>query len=212
MKKLICTFVIICIFSITCNAGSASAETSVALKNSAVSINIGRQEANRVKALVKSGYRGNYTLKWAKEHDYRESDKVKWVNIKGYSSRTNYLVWVSTAYQRLNVFTGSAGNWNISKTFIIGTGVSGRDTPAGVWKLLGKSQRGWTTSLYTVKPVVNFINGKYGFHSRLYSPDFSKIYDGRIGFPCSHGCIRMYTDDIRWFYENVPVGTTVVVY
>lgn len=211
MKKPAITMVLLYILILGTVSASFAQSTTVCDK-AAVSINISQQEKERIKALVRTGYHGDYTLKWAKEHDYKEADKVKWVNIKGYSSKTKYLVWVSIAYQRLNVFTGSSGNWNLSKTFIIGTGAVGRETPTGVFKTINKNSKGWSTSKYTVKPVITFINEKYGFHSRLYHPDFSKFTDGRIGFPCSHGCIRMYTDDVKWFYQNVPLGTTVVVY
>jgi lipoprotein-anchoring transpeptidase ErfK/SrfK len=33
-----------------------------------------------------------------------------------------------------------------------------------------------------------------------------------IGTAASHGCIRMYKDDIMWMYRNVPVGTVVYIY
>jgi lipoprotein-anchoring transpeptidase ErfK/SrfK len=33
-----------------------------------------------------------------------------------------------------------------------------------------------------------------------------------IGSAASHGCIRMYRDDILWMYRNVPVGTPVYIY
>ena len=33
-----------------------------------------------------------------------------------------------------------------------------------------------------------------------------------IGTAASHGCIRMYKDDILWMYRNVPVGTVVYIY
>ncbi|SHH62622.1 L,D-transpeptidase catalytic domain [Sporobacter termitidis DSM 10068] len=190
----------------------AAAAQDIICEESAVSIKVSQQEKSRIQAIVKTGYAGDYTLDWAKTHDYKESEKVKWVNIKGYSSKTKYLIWVSVAYQRLNVFTGSSGNWNLSRTFIIGTGARGRDTPTGTWKIINKQPKGWTTPAYSVKPVITFINEKYGFHSRLYYPGSAKLYDGRIGFPCSHGCIRMFSSDVSWLYENVPLGTTVVVY
>jgi lipoprotein-anchoring transpeptidase ErfK/SrfK len=211
MNKVICTFVFICVLAVIFGIVT-SAQDNIICKKSAVCININQEEINRVNALVKTGYKGNYTLEWARQHDYKESEKVKWVNIKRYSSKTDYLVWVSIAYQRLNIFSGSAGNWNLQQTFIISTGAPGRDTPVGVWSLISKSPKGWTTSVYTVKPVINFINEKYGFHSRLYYHDSAKIYDERIGFPCSHGCIRLYSDDLAWFYKSIPLGTTVVVF
>lgn len=169
-------------------------------------------DIKEVLALVTTGYKGNYTLSWAQANDYDGAVKTAWVNAKGYSSRTDYLVWVSIAYQRVNVFSGSAGNWKLEKTFIVGTGAAGNDTPTGVFKIIGKNANGWTTKKYTVKPVVNFYSSAYGFHSRLYKPGTTTISDARIGFPVSHGCVRMYDEDIAWFYKNIPVGTTVVIY
>ena len=33
-----------------------------------------------------------------------------------------------------------------------------------------------------------------------------------VGDAASHGCLRMLRDDIKWMYENVPVGTPVYIY
>lgn len=175
-------------------------------------LNATKFDAAEVLALVKTGYQGNYTLAWAQANDYTDTAKTIWVNAKGYTSKTNYLVWVNIAYQRVNIFTGSAGNWTLTNNFIVGTGASGNDTPTGVFKIIGRSTRGWTTKTYTVKPVIFFLNSAYGFHSRLYDPGTTKINDARIGFPVSHGCVRMYDADVAWFYKNIPTGTTVVVY
>lgn len=169
-------------------------------------------DAAEVLALVKTGYKGDRTLAWAESNDYNDAVKTAWVNAKGYSSETGYLIWVNITYQRVNVFTGSAGNWSLVKTFIVGTGASGHDTPTGVFKVIGRSTRGWTTKAYTVKPVVFFLNYAYGFHSRLYEPGTTNVSDARIGFPVSHGCIRMYDEDVAWIFDNIPADTTVVVY
>ena len=174
--------------------------------------------AERVLKLVTTGYKGNRTLKWAEENDYQDFEKEIWINAKGYSSRTDYLVWISIAYQRVNVFKGSKGNWTLEKSFIVGTGANGTNTPVGVYTVTYKQSYGWTTSTYTCAPVVGWkYNSGYAFHSRLYRPGSStsndaNLIDATIGMPCSHGCIRMYTPDIWWIYDNVPVGSTVVSY
>ena len=36
--------------------------------------------------------------------------------------------------------------------------------------------------------------------------------DASIGYPISHGCVRMYDEDVAYIYNNIPVGTTVVVF
>jgi lipoprotein-anchoring transpeptidase ErfK/SrfK len=181
------------------------AEKTVTIQNS-------RLDAAEVLALVTTGYKGDHTLAWAESNDYNGAVKTAWVNAKGYSSKTDYLIWVNIAYQRVNVFTGSAGNWSLVKTFIVGTGASGHDTPTGVFKVIGKSTIGWTTKAYTVKPVIFFLNYAYGFHSRLYEPGTTNVSDARIGFPVSHGCVRMYDEDVAWIFDNIPADTTVVVY
>jgi lipoprotein-anchoring transpeptidase ErfK/SrfK len=81
-----------------------------------------------------------------------------------------------------------------------------------VWKTTYKQKDGWTTSTYTVRPVVRFKGGGYAFHSRLYRPGTWTLSDPSIGFPVSHGCVRMLQDDIQWVFDNIPGGTTVVIY
>jgi hypothetical protein len=36
-------------------------------------------------------------------------------------------------------------------------------------------------------------------------------YTESIGEAETHGCIRMYDDDISWLYENIPLGTRVSI-
>jgi hypothetical protein len=161
---------------------------------------------------VTSKYAGDYTLNWALNNDYDAKTKTVFVNAKGYSSTSQYLVWISLTYQRVNVFQGSKGNWTLIHEYLCGTGANDC-TPRGVWTVFGRTAAGWTTSTYNCRPVVNFKTGSgYAFHSRLYDPTHSYLTDASIGFPVSHGCIRMYDDDVKWLYDNLPIGTTVVVY
>lgn len=163
---------------------------------------------------VTSGYAGNYTLAWAQNHDYSKEIKTAWVNLKGYSSKTQYLVWVNLTYQRVNIFTGSQGNWTLVRTCLCGSGKASTPTIRGVFTTSYK-QTAWDYGSYYCGPIVRF-NGSsgYAFHSRLeYWPmNSDRYYDARIGFPVSHGCLRMYNDDIWYMYNNIPNGTTVVVY
>ena len=172
-----------------------------------------QRDVDRVLKLVSSTYKGNYTAKYAIDGDYQPYEKEVFVNAKGYSSNSNYLIWINRAYQHVNVFTGSKGNWKLHKSFLVGTGASATATPTGLTTVSYKSAGGWTTSTYTVKPVVGFYPGTgYAFHSRLYYPGTTTISDASIGYPISHGCIRMYDQDVQWIYNNIPVGTTVAIF
>ena len=162
--------------------------------------------------MVTNKYAGNYTLAWAQNHDYSQNVKTRWVNLQGYSSKSKYLIWVNLTYQRVNIFEGSQGRWTLIRSCLCGSGKPSTPTISGVFAVTYK-QNAWNYGSYYCGPVVRFYGG-YAFHSRLeYWPMGSgRYYDARIGFPISHGCLRMYDNDIWWIYNNIPSGTTVVVH
>ena len=195
--------------NVTLNAGGCS----ILLPVENLTDNGIQDEINRVLGLVTTQYKGNYTLAWAQEHDYKDFEKEIWVNAKGYSSKTEYLIWINLSMQRVNIFKGSTGEWTLERSCIVGSGAPSTPTPVGVYATTYKLSYGWTTATYTCRPVVGFKqNSGYAFHSRLYYPNSSKLTDASIGYPVSHGCIRMYDEDIYYIYDNIPNGTTVVVY
>ena len=162
---------------------------------------------------VTLGYKGDFTLKWAEENDLIMSDKELWVNAKGYTSSSKYLLWINIAYQRVNIFEGKAGQWKLIRSCIVGTGAPGRGTATGVTTTTYKQRDGWVTGSYMCKPVVRFRPGTgYAFHSRLYYPYSDRLVDAGIGYPISNGCVRMYDEDIWFIYDNIPDGTTVVIH
>ncbi len=159
---------------------------------------------------VQSSYKGNYKSSY--NPDYLDITKQNFVNSKGYSSNTQYLVWANLATQKVNVFQGSKGNWKLIKVFRCASGAPSTPTPQGVTYVTYK-QTAWKTDKYVCKPIVRFYpNTGYAFHSILYKADESGILDGSIGFPVSHGCLRMKPASIQWIYDNIPSKTTVVIY
>ena len=144
--------------------------------------------------------------------DYTPEEKTVFVNAKGYSSKTQYLIWVSRAAQKVNIFEGSQNNWTLIHEFQCATGAASSPTPVGVTYVTYK-QTDWTTSSYTCRPIVRFYPGSgYAFHSILYYPRSDRVKDGTIGRPASHGCVRMLDEGIFWIYNNIPTQTTVVIY
>ena len=192
---------------------AAEAAAKKAAEEAAAAALAKQQDEARVLSLVTTGYHGNYTLAWAQSHDYTPVEKKTWVQAKGYSSSTGWLIWVSLTMQRVNIFRGTKGNWDLIYSCIVGTGAPGSGTPVGVYSTTYKSSYGWHESSYTVRPVTGFKSGTgYAFHSRLYYPNGTTLKDASIGYPISHGCVRMYDDDCWYIYNNVPIGTTVVIY
>ena len=194
------------------NSQTASGTALVALENYDEEY-YAQYNRENVLATVSSTYLGDWTTEWAEQNDYDERTKTIWINAKGYSSSTEYLIWINRAYQRVNIFQGSAGNWDLIHTYLCGTGSLSTPTPVGVYTVWARSAAGWTTGTYNVRPVVNFrVGSGYAFHSRLYNPGHNYLTDPSIGFPVSHGCIRMYDEDVQWIYDNIPNNTSVVVF
>ncbi len=140
--------------------------------------------------------------------DYSDATKEGFVDLKGYSSKTNYLVWVSRYTQKVIVFTGEKENWKVYKTFPCSSGANNCPTPVSITEIYLSGDQ-WNFDSYYVTNVTLF-NSDIGFHSILYNYD-GTVFDGTLGYPASHGCIRMTLEDSA-FMETLPLGTTVVVY
>ena len=131
---------------------------------------------------------------------------------QGYSSRSGYLILIDKSSHYLSLYRGSQGRWSQDRSWRVDVGAPGTSTPSGVFNLGTKllyfdsgTCRCWYASQVT---------GSIYLHSVLYfqtgSP--SRIMDGRLGMSISHGCIRMELSNAKWIWDNVPAGTTIVVY
>jgi len=140
--------------------------------------------------------------------DYSDATKEGFVDLHGYSSKTNYLVWVSRYTQKVVVFTGEKENWKVYKTFPCSSGANNCPTPVSITEIYLSGDAWYFDSYYVTN--VTLFNGDIGFHSILYNYD-GTVFDGTLGYPASHGCIRMTLEDSA-FMETLPLGTTVVVY
>lgn len=148
----------------------------------------------------------NYTV----YTDHTPQDKVAFVNAMDYESVTDYLVWINLERQKINVFRGSKGRWELYGVFPCATGKNSTPTIDGVFKY-SKYTPYWDFDEYYVKYVLIF-NGGHAFHSRTYRTSTKKLLDETIGTTTSLGCVRMYDEDVIWLRDNLPLYSTVVVY
>lgn len=140
--------------------------------------------------------------------DYSKATKEGFVDLRGYSSKTDYLVWVSRYTQKVVVYQGKKGDWEVIRTFPCSSGANNTPTPEGIYDINGRTWR-WNFDYYYVNNV-SIFSGGHAFHTILIDYGGS-IYDGRVGIPLSHGCVRMLPEDCRYIY-NLPMRTTVIVY
>lgn len=140
-------------------------------------------------------YNAPYTTK-----DYTREVKENFVNEKGYSSRTKYLLFICHYTQRVYLFKGKKGKWDLKRTFRCAAGRSYTQTPIGVFQVYAKASRTLAGSRY-----VTYFKSLNAFHARPYGST-------TMGRPASNGCIRMYTNDAIYIQRNIPMRTTVVSY
>jgi lipoprotein-anchoring transpeptidase ErfK/SrfK len=128
-----------------------------------------------------------------------------------YSSPTGYLILTDQSTYTTAVFTGSKGNWTQIQSFPCAVGAGGA-TPDGVYSS-GIKELYFGTNAYRCWYATQ-ISGNYLYHSTLYKPEGAPLHsiDDRTGRAISHGCIRLPLDDAKWLHDNIPRGTTIVIY
>ncbi|MCQ2418597.1 MAG: S-layer homology domain-containing protein [Clostridia bacterium] len=131
-------------------------------------------------------------------------------NVHDYSSRTKYLLWCNLYTQTVFIFQGDKGNWKLLMQSPCASGANSTPTRPGVYSVTYKSTKLDYVTYYAAW-FTAFDNG-IGFHSRLKYTSDGSWYDSRIGFPLSHGCLRLYDDVAKYIYDNCTYGTTVVVW
>jgi fibronectin type 3 domain-containing protein len=131
---------------------------------------------------------------------YSTEQKEAFVNGKGYSSSTSYLIWISQYTMNTNVFKGSKGAWKLVRSMPCVIGKYGKTTP-GVFTIFKRDT-------YDGQPRLYFTwSNNYGtgdaFHCRINSISRAAA---------SNGCVRLGTSDLQWLASTCPLGTTVVSY
>ena len=125
-----------------------------------------------------------------------------------------YLLAVNRAASTVTVYTTDEEN-RYTVPFMAMVCSGGDDTPTGYWTtpvnydwrlLMGPSYGQYATRIY----------GGYLFHSvPYYSQHKDDVeYDqfNELGTLASLGCIRLAVVDVKWIYDNCPIGTPVVIY
>ncbi len=147
----------------------------------------------------------NYTV----FEDISNVDKDLFVRTMGYESATDYLIWVHLERQKVNIFMRKDGRWCIERVYPCSSGANQTPTINGIFTYNTYQDR-WNYADYYVGPVMIF-SGNYALHSVLMRYN-GTVYDGTLGTPASHGCVRMDQTHIQWMAENIPMGTTVVIH
>ncbi len=126
-----------------------------------------------------------------------------------YSSPSKYLIMIDIDNPCLVVMEGKKNAWKAKFVWDCDTGKPSTPTIEGVFHLglkgysFGES-KGYSCYWWSQ------ISGDYLMHTRLYKANTHILLDGAIGQRCSDGCVRSYDENVKWIWDNVPSGTTIV--
>lgn len=162
------------------------------------------------------GEKGKYLSRKQKEEvqavfNKQEVSAKQNINSFDIASGTNYLIIVNIKDQKTYVYKGSKNKWSLTKEFLCSTGVNGKETPKGTFTVQNKGDWFYTDKYDQGGKYWIGFKGNYLFHSVPFDKEQKKIVDTTLGKPASHGCIRLKVDESKWIYDNVPIGSKVIV-
>lgn len=130
--------------------------------------------------------------------------------LKQVSTNKQYGIVVDTDDQKVYIYKDNA----LYKTFICSTGLEGGyETPEGIY-IIGSRGPSFYSPKYK-QGAYNWVrfNKGYLFHSLPFDENQNLIASegDKLGTKASHGCVRLALEDAKWFYDNIPAGTIVIV-
>ena len=95
--------------------------------------------------------------------------------------------------------------------FLVSSGKAYYETPIGEFSILNKSelQYSWTYGLY-MPYWMNFY-GDYGIHELPYWPSGYREGEDHLGFPVSHGCVRLGIGPAEELFNWSEIGTKLYI-
>ena len=154
---------------------------------------------------IKRSYLKYTGLDVSSKKDYSRNVKEDFVNLKLYSSNTNWLIWVSESTLKVNVYKGSQGKWKLQKSYPCCIGKWSTRTASGVKEILGYGSQKYGG------PVIIFSSGE-GTPEVPEGCAFHHLVDKNISKAVSNGCVRLQMDALIYIYKNCPKRTRVVIY
>jgi len=126
----------------------------------------------------------------------------------------------------MRLYYSFLGHGGVTRTLVtapVGIGDEGASTPVGIYRVVEKEAKpAWhvPASIRREEPDLPEVvpagpANPLGTHALRLSSRSILIHGTNkpwgVGRRVSHGCIRMYPEDIVWLYRLVPIGTEVVV-
>jgi len=124
-------------------------------------------------------------------------------------------MWVAVNLGKVHTVRIYEGNFPVHMMLASG----GRDerensTPRGVFRVQDRGQSFWSDRFNEGAYYWVRVKDQILFHSVPKDVQWKTKEEEhrKLGLPASHGCIRLDEKDAKWFYENIPEGTLVIIH
>lgn len=122
-------------------------------------------------------------------------------------------LWVEVNLGEKHTMTIYRGNKAI-RTMLASGGKSSTPTPLGTFNTQDRGHSFWSPrfgegATYWVRLVdqvlIHSIPRDHRWHVKEDEHE-------KLGLPASHGCVRLSEENAKWFFENIPGGTPVIIH
>jgi hypothetical protein len=127
-----------------------------------------------------------------------------------FTNPVDFNIDVNISQQRVYIYYRQ----NLLKTLICSTGKPETPTPLGNFTTNQKIYYSFVPKFDEAAYYWTRFYGAYLFHSVPYDANGNLLTGEleKIGTPASHGCVRLYLEDAKWMYENLPLGINVSIH
>ena len=130
----------------------------------------------------------------------------------GFVSATDWFLLVDISRQRVYVLKRVEGKWRLVKNFLCSTGAPESPTVKGHFKLRERGEWFYSYRLGSGGKWWIRFSGSYLFHGQATDKERRVLAENNaIGERVSNGCVRLFEEDVKWIFFNVPDGSGVFV-
>jgi len=124
-------------------------------------------------------------------------------------------LWVAVNLGKIHTVVIYEGNF--PKHLMIASGGKGEGdsiTPTGIFRVQDRGLSFWSPRFNEGAYYWVRVKDQILFHSVPKDGNWKTKEEEhrKLGLPASHGCIRLSEEDAKWFYENIPPGTLVIIH
>lgn len=127
-----------------------------------------------------------------------------------FGNSDNFKIEVDIKKQRVFVYYKG----EIIREMICSTGTDSSPTPTGEFTTSQKIEYDWVDrfdmgAYYWIRFYKSYL-----FHSIPFDKDGNMKVEEleKLGWPASHGCVRLELEEAKWLYEKLPLGVKVWIY